>query len=233
MSKNIAKILAVVSTTTAVGVMPLLGQNLYSVALSNVEKGNGIIDVLYSEYVTGINSVGVENINITPVAETEETTEEENVEETKEINIKNTVFISGQNGFKSYMSYELINSHSSNQYKVQLLAYTGDYGIRMIDGRYCIAVGTALNASVGDYIDLVLNNGTVISCIVGDIKDNRHTLSDNITTAANGCVSEFIIDDNSLSSIIKRSGSVSKVNDSWDSAVVEFVIYDFNVLETE
>lgn len=233
MSKNIAKMLAVMSATTAVGVMPLMGHSLYNVALNDMEKGNGIIDVLYNDSVTGINSIGIENIDITTVAETKETTEEESVEETKEINIKNTVFISGQNGFKSYMSYKLINSHSSDQYKLQLLAYTGDYGIRMVDGRYCIAVGTALNASVGDYIDLVLNNGTVISCIVGDIKDNRHTLSDNITTAANGCVSEFIVDDNYLSSIIKQSGSVSKVNDSWDSAVVEFVMYDFNVLETE
>ena len=42
------------------------------------------------------------------------------------------------NSFKSYMSYKCITNRSSKQYKFQQECYTGNYGIRMKDGRYCI-----------------------------------------------------------------------------------------------
>ena len=96
-------------------------------------------------------------------------------------------------GFKSYMPYTTITSKSSQQYKLQKIAYTGTYGIRQYDNRYCVAIGTAFNADVGTYFDLILANGAVIPCIVADIKANNHTDSNNMVTIANGCLTEFII----------------------------------------
>lgn len=133
-------------------------------------------------------------------------------------------------GFKSYMSYKAITSKSSYQYKIQEVAYTSNYGIRQVDGRYCIAVGTGLNAPVGTYIDLILDNETVIECIVGDIKADIHTLNNNIVTKSNGCVSEFIVDEKELQPLAKKMGNMSYCEDAWKSKVVKVKVYDKNVL---
>lgn len=134
-------------------------------------------------------------------------------------------------GFKSFMSYRAITCRTSEQFLLQAShAYTGNYGIRQVDGRYCVAVGTAFNAGIGTYLDLILENGTVIPCIVADIKASRHTLADNITTAASGCVSEFVVDTGSLSSTVKRYGDVSKCCEEWDSPVETIRIYEKRVL---
>lgn len=133
-------------------------------------------------------------------------------------------------GFKSYMSHKSITTKSSSQYVLQLsYAYTGNYGIRQINGRYLVAIGTAFNASVGTYFDLILENGEVIQCVVGDIKADIDTKSDNITTKHNGCVSEFIVDTNVFTSM--NTGDVSSVNELWNSPVVQIKAYDKNILE--
>lgn len=103
--------------------------------------------------------------------------------------------IPNNNGFKSYMSYDAITSKSSKQYILQKdYAYTGKYGIRQINGRYCVAIGTSFKVEVGTYFDILLENGTIIPCIVGDIKADIDTEDNNIVTTSNGCVSEFIVD---------------------------------------
>lgn len=136
------------------------------------------------------------------------------------------------NGFKSYMSYKSITDKSSRQYDLQSnYAYTGDYGIRMINNRYCIAIGTAFNAEIGDYVDLVLKNGETIQAIVADIKANEHTDHNNIATISNGCVSEFIVDAEVLASNIAKQGDVSVAKEEWNSEVVTIRIYDKNVFD--
>ena len=136
-------------------------------------------------------------------------------------------------GFKSYMPYTAITSKSSPQYKLQQIAYTGTYGIRQYDNRYCVAIGTAFNADVGTYFDLILANGTVIPCIVADIKADRHTDSNNMITIANGCLTEFIVDSSALNKNAKRMGDISYCNEDWDSRVEKIRVYDKNVFRKE
>ena len=136
-------------------------------------------------------------------------------------------------GFKSYMPYTAITSKSSPQYKLQQIAYTGTYGIRQYDNRYCVAIGTAFNADVGTYFDLILANGTVIPCIVADIKADRHTDSNNMVTIANGCLTEFIVDSSALNRNAKRMGDISYCNEDWDSRVEKIRVYDKNVFRKE
>ena len=136
-------------------------------------------------------------------------------------------------GFKSYMPYTAITSKSSPQYKLQQIAYTGTYGIRQYDNRYCVAIGTAFNADVGTYFDLILANGTVIPCIVADIKADRHTDSNNMVTIANGCLTEFIVDSSTLNKNAKRMGDISYCNEDWDSRVEKIRVYDKNVFRKE
>ena len=132
-------------------------------------------------------------------------------------------------GFKSYMPYTAITNKKSKQYKLQQIASTGAYGIRVVDSRYLVAIGTAFNAEVGTYIDLILEDGFVIPCIVGDVKSPRHTDSSNMITMHNGCVSEFIIDSKALHKSIKKSGDVSSCNENWNGCVRAIIVYDKNV----
>lgn len=134
------------------------------------------------------------------------------------------------NGFKSFMSYTTITDKSSQQYKLQQhYSYTGDYGIREVNNRYCIAIGTAFNTPIGTYVDLILENGTVLKCIVGEIKDDTDTDHNNIMTVDNGCVSEFIVDMGVLDSNIINAGNISKIDVTWDSKVTKLKIYNKNI----
>ena len=136
-------------------------------------------------------------------------------------------------GFKSYMPYTAITSKSSPQYKLQQSTYTGTYGIRQYGNRYCVAIGTAFNADVGTYFDLILANGTVIPCIVADIKADKHTDSNNMITIANGCLTEFIVDSSALNKNAKSMGDISYCNEDWNSRVEKVRVYDKNVFEKE
>ena len=135
-------------------------------------------------------------------------------------------------GFKSYTSYRALTRKSSLQYKLQQeYAYTGDYGIRMVNGRFCIAVGTGVCKNIGQYIDVILENGTLIPCIMADEKADIHTKADRITTAHNLCVCEFYLD--TVLPEIKEHGDVSYACEEWRSPVCEFRVYDVNVFDEE
>lgn len=138
--------------------------------------------------------------------------------------------VPNNNGFKSFMPYTAITSKESKQYKLQKeYAYTGEYGIRKVDDRYCVAIGTAFNSQIGDYADLVLKNGTIIPVIISDIKADEHTDTNNIATSSNGCVSEFVVDTNVLDKNIEKHGDVSSAKEEWDSEVVVIKVYEKNV----
>ena len=92
-----------------------------------------------------------------------------------------------------------------------------------------MAVGTAFNADIGTYIDLILEDGFVISCVVSDIKQDIHTESNNMVTRANNCVSEFLIDLKTLHKSIKKTGDVSNCNEFWKENVRAVVVYDKSV----
>ena len=134
-------------------------------------------------------------------------------------------------GFKSYMPYTAITSKSSPQYKLQQQCHTGLYGIRVKDGRYCVAIGTGFNADVGTYFDLILANGTVIPCIVADIKADKHTDSNNMVTKAIGCLTEFVIDSSKLNKSDKRMGDISYCCKEWNSRVEKVRVYEKNIFK--
>lgn len=127
-------------------------------------------------------------------------------------------------GMKSFMDYRKITDTTSPQYKLQQYAYTGNYGIREIDGRYCVAVGHLITTEIGTYLDLILENGTVIPCVLSDQKNPEHT--DGIFTLHSDCASEFIVEDETLNYKASVFGDISKCNSNWDSPVVQIKVYD-------
>lgn len=133
-------------------------------------------------------------------------------------------------GFKSWMPHSLrsgrsIFCKSSSQYKLQQRAYTGNYGIRMVDGRYCVAIGSHFATKIGTYFDLVLANEEIIPCILGDQKANKDTDSSNIFSTYAKCCSEFIVDRVNLNSKAKSSGNISSVDKKWNSRVKYIRVY--------
>lgn len=129
------------------------------------------------------------------------------------------------NTIKSYMDYRTITLKSSKQYKLQKsLAYTGDNGLRMVNGRYCVALGSYYTTTIGQYVDIELENGKVIKGILADCKSNRHTDSTN-RIHPDGSVVEFVVDTKSLDRTAKRMGDISYVN-GWNSKVVNIKVYD-------
>ena len=137
-------------------------------------------------------------------------------------------------GFKSWMSYKAITNRSSKQYRLQQIASTGYAGMRTVNNRYCVAIGTAFNADIGTYIDLILEDGFVIPCIVADIKNPKHTDANNVFTITGKtkktiCCTEFIIDPDKLNVNAMESGNISDCNELWTEYVRAIVVYDKNV----
>lgn len=168
----------------------------------------------------------IEPTEITEELTIEETTTDELTESTTR---KSTDYVDcdvpSNNTIKTYMDYRTITSTDSRQYKLQeSLAYTDGNGLRMVNGRYCVAVGSYYTTTIGQHIDIVLEDGSVIPGIVADCKADIHTDSTNRINP-NGCVVEFIVDTESLDETAKTMGDISYIN-GWNSKVVNIRVYD-------
>lgn len=133
--------------------------------------------------------------------------------------------------FKSYENYLAITSTNTPHYKLQHnYAKTADNGIRTVNDRYCIALGSYFTKTIGQYIDVVLQNGTVIECILGDQKSDAHTEWPHVAHP-DGSIVEFIIDKKVMDPyVVQITGNVSDLYEEWKSPVVQIIVYDRNFL---
>lgn len=129
--------------------------------------------------------------------------------------------------FKSYMPYTAITNESSDQWKLQHSdeCYTGDYGIRMVNGRYCVAVGSAFTTKIGTWLDVVLTDGTVIECVLADCKADVDTDSTHTYCVYDETTVEFVIDKDVIDPDAKKRGSFHII-DGWEAGVEYIVVYD-------
>ena len=111
--------------------------------------------------------------------------------------------------FKSYMPYTAITNKASKQWQLQQSATTDKNGLRCIDGKPMVAVGTGWGISVGDTAIITCDNGNSFEVVIGDIKANNHTNMENKTTSANNCRCEFIVDYKQLNPTVKKMGNVA------------------------
>lgn len=129
------------------------------------------------------------------------------------------------NSFKSYMSYRAVSS-SSAQGKLQAKAKTdAKTGIRKVDGRYCVALGSYYCSKIGTKFDLVMSNGSVVKCILGDQKANRDTDAKNQKTS-DGSIAEFLVDMNKLPSKVKTMGDVSYADKDLKGNIAKIRVYE-------
>lgn len=104
-------------------------------------------------------------------------------------------------GCKSYnithMDYRAVTDKTSKQYNLLNSAKAttdSSTGLRMIDDRIAIALGLGFNVSVGDYVNVIFENGYEFECIIGDIKDNKDTDNTHRFQKYDGSVVEAITD---------------------------------------
>lgn len=146
-------------------------------------------------------------------------------------NTFNVPYNENYTGFKCYEYYDLITDESSLSYQLQQKAITDDKGFRKINNRYLIAVGTHWNCDCGTKLDLILENGTIIPCIVGDIKADVDTDETRTFSTYSMCCSEFIVDKNQLDTTVKNTGDVSNAYNEWKSKVIQFRILPYNTVK--
>lgn len=131
---------------------------------------------------------------------------------------------------KSYMDYKTITDKTSEQYKLQHNEniYTDNEGFRKIGDNFIIAVGTYFGCNVGQEVMVKLSSGGTFKAIVGDIKADIHTDSQqHIQHKLDGSVVEFLVNQSKLEKTIKAMGdcSYSKEN-NFKGDVVGITVYD-------
>lgn len=169
---------------------------------------------IHSTRYAGISNILLNSINL------------DNVEATVEPNpnfvIRDTP---SNNSFKSYMDANKIEDTTSQQFQLLSQYELSDIGVYVVDGRYCIAMGSYYTKEIGTKIDLVMENGSVVECILADCKADCDTDSTNRQNP-NGSIAEFIVDTKSLSSLVKTMGNLSYAQDNLIGEIKYVVVYD-------
>lgn len=114
---------------------------------------------------------------------------------------------------KTYAYYTAVTVKSSPQYAVlnsgtykgkKYKTYTDEKtGIRMVDGCYCVALGSYYGTTMGTKYKITLSSGKSFNVILCDSKANRHTDGNNQYAVRNKDVVEFYVDKHKIPSGIR------------------------------
>lgn len=145
-------------------------------------------------------------------------------------NVKATIYITKDapdgSSFKSYMDAVAIRNKRSRQYRLKAsYILDPDTGIYMVDGRYCVALGSYYTTEIGTKVDVILDSGDIIPCILADCKSDTHTDKTHRQNP-NGSVVEFIVRTQSLSRTVRRMGDCSYAREDWGGNVTGIIVYE-------
>lgn len=132
-------------------------------------------------------------------------------------------------GFKSWLPHKKENGSNmfaswSAQYRLQEKSVNSPNGLRKYKGRYLIALGSYYTKTIGTYVDLIMEDGTVIKCILGDQKANKDTDSKN-QIHNDGSLVEFLVDRSAIPYKVKYHGDTSYVDKSFNQKVTYIKVY--------
>ena len=155
---------------------------------------------------------------------------EPSVEENEQVIVQQSIGtekdVPSDNRFKSYMDADTITSRNTDQYKLKAKYVIDEQtGIWTVDERYCIAVGSYYTQSIGTYIDVVMENGSTLHCILGECKMNRDTDYTNRQNP-NGSVVEFIVNTSSMPSMVRKMGNCSYACEEMKGEIKSIIVYD-------
>lgn len=133
---------------------------------------------------------------------------------------------SGLGKVHTYMGWQLITDKSSPQYKLREAAGMNfdSEGFGKIGDRYVVATTTTFG-NVGDYVDFERSDGSVLKCIIGDLK-NQSDRNCNVWGHENGQnIVEFVVDKNSwYGSNHSNPGTVS-CHPEWNQNITKATNY--------
>lgn len=149
----------------------------------------------------------------------------EETEENESTNVEKSIYIGSQDLRFSYMDWRTITDQTSDQWKLQNWYSITDWttGIRTVNGRYSVAVGSKVSVEKGRYIDVYLENGIIIPCVISDTKADYDTWRNEGIVGNDGSVIEFIVDTDVMSVIdigsVSDMGDYKYLSDDWNSPV--------------
>ena len=127
----------------------------------------------------------------------------------------------GHTNVISGMPYTTITDKKSEQWALQLQAFTGKYGIRCYFGGdhiyFLAAMGSAYGRTIGDAFRVTLKCGTVMYVMLGEFKDDGTdpNFFGHPTTHADGydvtCVLEFIYNAEHINSKALQAGNFCNI----------------------
>lgn len=137
--------------------------------------------------------------------------------------------------FKAYMDFRFLTNRESKQWKIQQDAYTDKNGLRKIEDKYCVAMGTYYAEECGDTFSVKLEDEIEFKVIVSDIKSPKHTDSENKYTPLSNKKKSVYNDDgikmvNVIEFIIDEKVMDEKV---LDSGCVNVLGFDGNIMSIE
>lgn len=114
----------------------------------------------------------------------------------------------------TYMGWQQITSTTSTQYKLREKAGMNfdEEGFGKINGRYVIACTTTYG-KVGDYIDFYQDDGSIIPCIIGDIKKRSDPGCNKWGHKNGNNIVEFVVNKETWYSVAK-GGSASNMHEN-------------------
>ena len=97
--------------------------------------------------------------------------------------------------------------------------------------RYCVALGTywcgAHPEHIGRCVDVYMVNGSVLHCVLADVKRTEDTINaGNRYGAINYDVLEFIVDGKALPEAVRYYGDVSKAGEQFVGDAECMVVFD-------
>lgn len=136
-----------------------------------------------------------------------------------------TIYVpEGLGAVHTYMAWQMITSPSSMQYKLREQAGMNfdAEGFGKINGRYVIACTTTFG-QVGDYIDFYKADGSIIPCIIGDIK-NQNDAGCNEWGHLNGtCIVEFVVDKTTWYNPMHENPGTPNCHPEWNQYITKAV----------
>ncbi len=130
----------------------------------------------------------------------------------------------GLGSVHTYMGWQIISSTTSTQYKLR--EQTGmpfdEEGFGKINGRYVIACTTTFG-TVGDYIDFYQEDGTVIPCIIGDIKNQNDSGCTKWGHENGHCIIEFVVNKDTWYNTGHGNPGTSACHPEWNQNLTKAV----------
>lgn len=155
----------------------------------------------------------------------EKTTAGSNISNVTPIQAGETINIpAGLGSVHTYMGWQIITSTTSTQYKLREQAGMNfdEEGFGRINGRYVIAC-TLTYGNVGDYVDFYQEDGTIIPCIIGDIKNQNDAGCNEWGHLDGTCIIEFVVDKTTWYNPMHDNPGTPNCHPEWNQNITKAV----------